>query len=634
MGFINASGYLLKSFGATIPSHRRSLWVHGDTPLQFDAARQLIHGIMAERPHVRLVLTSQRLRTLKFLRATFVDDQTLPAPRGVAPVLNRYLRRLQVRHILLLDGGRSFPPDALRLAASQQIPISAVNVGSPGAVDNVLLEAARQYPAIVRLCVYDESVAQQLHVIGVPPVSIATTGCLDLDVNRSALWSAASALRRLLNLREDTPVAAVTDLPREEEKLVFGAFEEARQARPDLRLIVEPRRESDLVRLRNDIQQRGWVAVVKSHQQSMPDQPWDILLAEFPGDLPALLPVTAAVIVGGTYSTGGTGAFVSATIAAGAKALVGPQQEFEDVPWQFLRASPLVRTVEAEDLATALVAAVQSSPTRIVVSGDGAPTPSQRTHAAISSMLPDSPELPNVAQDWKVPTLRDRGGRSRVWRMMAPALMKKRVDSWKELSTSLGNPRSVLCLGNGPSSEDPRVAGFQHDCLIRVNWRWKTRGFLTNPQIVFVGDPATVHRVHDTVFGIWNTPLEFGILLRHLITHGPMAMNYFTMDRISPIVRDHTWPARPTNGALMIAAGAALAPDRLIIAGIDLYLHPDGRYPGDLLSNNQYAAAHSRDTDLAIIRSSLAQYRGELVIISDLLRKALELSGEASSGGC
>ena len=80
----------------------------------------------------------------------------------------------------------------------------------------------------------------------------------------------------------------------------------------------------------------------------------------------------------------------------------------------------------------------------------------------------------------------------------------------------------------------------------------------------------------------------------------------------------------------MIATAAALAPERLIIGGVDLYLNPDGRYPGDLLGNNQYARSHSRDMELELIRAALANYRGELIILSDLLRTALETRGGAS----
>jgi len=150
----------LERMGLNIPSHRRSLWVHGETPLQFDAARQLILTIMSERPHVALVLTSPRRETLRFLRSTFANEQTLPAPCNIRPVLRRFLRKLQVRHILLLDGGRTFPSQAIRLAVAQQIPVSAVNVGHPAALDGAVLEAARQHPELLRLCVFDESVAR------------------------------------------------------------------------------------------------------------------------------------------------------------------------------------------------------------------------------------------------------------------------------------------------------------------------------------------------------------------------------------------------------------------------------------------------------------------------------------------
>ncbi len=84
-----------------------------------------------------------------------------------------------------------------------------------------------------------------------------------------------------------------------------------------------------------------------------------------------------------------------------------------------------------------------------------------------------------------------------------------------------------------------------HDCLIRVNWRWKERGFLVHPQIVFVGDAATLHKVDAAVFVIWNRSLEQGMLLRHLLARGPGIMRYFTMERIAPVIRDRACPPGP-----------------------------------------------------------------------------------------
>jgi 3-deoxy-D-manno-octulosonic-acid transferase len=634
MGFGDVSRYVLESGGLAIPSCRRSLWVHGDTPLQFDAARQLIQAVMAERPHVRLVVTSQRHETLRYLRSTFVDEQTLPAPYDAPLVVGRFIRRLKVRHLILLDGGRSLPSHAIHIAVLQRIPVSAVNIGSPAALDGALLVTARRHPEVVRFCVFDEEVARQLCESGIAAVNVAVTGCLDLEEGRGARRAGNTAVRRLLHVGEDTPLAAAVDVPREEEGLVLDSFAKARRGRSGVRLLLEPRQANRLAGLRTEILRRGWIPVTWVLERPASERHWDVLLTESPGGLTTLLPAAAAVITGGTHSSGASGAYLAATISAGATALVGPCREFEDVPWRFLKASPFVRPIEHGDLAPALCATLQGSPSQLYPAAAPLLTASTRTHAALSGTLPDNPQLPIVAQDWKVPTLRDKGGSSRAWRWVAKPLMRNRIDCWGDLGARLGHPRSVLCLGNGPSSEDPQVAGFSHQCLMRVNWRWKGRGFLVDPHVVFVGDPAAVHKVKHAVFGFWNASLEYGMLLRHLIARGPTPMEYFTMERISTIVRDQTWLARPTNGALMIAAAAALAPERLFIAGVDLYLHPDGRYPGDMLANNQYAHAHSRDTDLAIIREALAQYQGELIILGNHLRSALENPGGTSRAGC
>jgi hypothetical protein len=173
------------------------------------------------------------------------------------------------------------------------------------------------------------------------------------------------------------------------------------------------------------------------------------------------------------------------------------------------------------------------------------------------------------------------------------------------------------------------LAAIEHDCLIRVNWRWRERGFLVRPDIVFVGDAATIHKAPPCIFGLWNVKLEHAMLLRHLVTHGPIAMEYFTAERLSPLATEQRWPVRPSNGALAIVTAAALAPERLIIGGMDLFRHPDGRYPGEGRSRNEYATAHQLETELAIIDLALRDFRGEVVILSGILRDHLERHRES-----
>lgn len=98
---------------------------------------------------------------------------------------------------------------------------------------------------------------------------------------------------------------------------------------------------------------------------------------------------------------------------------------------------------------------------------------------------------------------------------------------------------------------------------------------------------------------------------------------YCVMEELQSLLCSRDWPLRPTNGAMMIAAAVQLQPEKLTIAGIDLYQHPAGKYPGETVEANDYDAIHSRDNDVDAIKLALAEFTGELTIVGDQLRAAL-----------
>ena len=71
----------------------------------------------------------------------------------------------------------------------------------------------------------------------------------------------------------------------------------------------------------------------------------------------------------------------------------------------------------------------------------------------------------------------------------------------------------------------------------------------------------------------------------------------------------------------MIAVAAALKPKRLVIAGVDLFQHPEGSYPGDKKTPNAYTPAHTLDKELAFMLFHLEQFGGEVVIIGEALAR-------------
>ena len=247
------------------------------------------------------------------------------------------------------------------------------------------------------------------------------------------------------------------------------------------------------------------------------------------------------------------------------------------------------------------------------------------TVATLRGLAPRPVERRSSAPpSWQLPTIRDRIGQGAAWKAVAPIFARRRIDDWDALRRRLANPRSILCLGNGPSSEDPRLASVEHDCLVRMNWRWRERGFLDRPDVVFVGTPETMGLVPPCVFAFWSVRLEYAMLLRRLVAGGPAPMTYFTVERLSPLAAESRWPARPTNGALAILSAVALAPERIVIGGYDLFSHPAGRYPGDDTSRNAYASPHQADVELDIIDLALRDFPGEVVVLSDILREQLE----------
>jgi hypothetical protein len=203
-----------------------------------------------------------------------------------------------------------------------------------------------------------------------------------------------------------------------------------------------------------------------------------------------------------------------------------------------------------------------------------------------------------------------------------------RIGSWDALNRRLGRPRTILCLGNGPSSESRALENIHFDCLLRVNWVWRRRGRHTAPQLVFTADTDCPPESSPII--CFPTREDANrILAGYPRRTGAPPQEYLVFTEMPSATRDTAWSHRPTNGALMIAAAIQLRPSRLVIAGIDLYRHAAGKYPGLPEEQNEYDAIHHRDVDLTFIRAALKDHQGEVQILSEALEA--ELNGKETS---
>jgi len=206
---------------------------------------------------------------------------------------------------------------------------------------------------------------------------------------------------------------------------------------------------------------------------------------------------------------------------------------------------------------------------------------------------------------------------------LLPMLGARRLASIDALKDALGVPDTILCLGNGPTSEQPALSAYSEATLFRVNWIWRSRGRMTRPGAVFTADPDVPPEGSQAILVFPSAAGGKRVLAQHLLAMRPARAGYLFADEMSPPVADLAAPVTPTNGALMIAVAAALQPRRLAIAGLDLYRHPSGRYPGSDAVEG-YARGHSAECDLAVIGQALAGFSGEVEILSPNLAAALK----------
>ena len=88
----------------------------------------------------------------------------------------------------------------------------------------------------------------------------------------------------------------------------------------------------------------------------------------------------------------------------------------------------------------------------------------------------------------------------------------------------------------------------------------------------------------------------------------------------------------------MLALAVALKPEQLTIAGIDLYRHPSGAYPGTPETANAYAPAHDRELErthtLAMLNQQVAQSGPQsLTVIGPLHDIAIQSGIALNVGG-
>ncbi len=617
MPFIQRVRYGLLGLGLQLPRLVRSIWVHGPDVDSFRAAEALINALRQRCRDHRIVLTIEGHNQYLALIRAFPNDFVVPTSATRDRRFKRFLRHIAPRIRIVLgreDGIETGLP--LRVAAAH-LPCAIVNAEAASA-------AGSQHCNDYALCVLrTDSGPQPLVPHRTPGLAVEVGGILDFDIPMSVPPT-----------REPTPVqrkdnryvlfaAGIAD---GEAAAAMRSLNEIRTLRPNALLLLSPADGSDGSTLETRLSAHGYTC--EHYPEGL--RTADIVMLDPDRDRPWLMTMADLVILGGGFLGTGVPVNPARAIATGKPTLVGRFASERDHLTAAALHAGVAKAVAIADLPAATRAAVGDGDdalgryqraARLLQRHAGA---TDHTLRALDSLLPPPCATTRGNEGWWLYGPVPRFSRTMIGRGLARLLSRTRLSDLSRLRDHLGHPRSILCLGNGPSSEDPALKDIAYDCLIRANARWRHRGLFDHPDLIVVGDFDTLAHLPGQVFVYRDRACEIAAVLRGILHFGRVSRHGIALDDLPTCLRGMTLDGIPSSGALMVALASALQPERLTIAGIDLFSDQRGRYPGDPVGVNAYAQAHSREVDLAVIKCALNGFSGELVIVGDVLRHVLD----------
>lgn len=254
-------------------------WMHAVSVGEVLLLRPFLAQLRCVYPHWQFVLTVGTETGFDVARQTFPDLTVAFAPFDFSWAIRQAFDRLRPNLVLLAE--LELWPNWLHEAARRRVPVAVINA-------RLSERSFRGYRRLGRLfvrytdavqvwAVQNQTYAQRLRQLGVPPDRIFVTGSMKLDgVNTDRCNPRTQELARLFGLAppnapsrpEIVWVAGSTQEP--EERIVLRIYERLWCRWPQLRLILVPRHRERFDTVAQLIEQHGWPVLRRSHLAANP----------------------------------------------------------------------------------------------------------------------------------------------------------------------------------------------------------------------------------------------------------------------------------------------------------------------------------------------------------------------------
>lgn len=370
------------------------VWLHAVSVGEVNAAAPLLDALRAQRPDLRVVVTTVTPTGSQRVRALWGDSvEHVYLPYDLSGAVRRFLQHFRPALALIVE--TELWPNLLFGCRDAGIPVYILNARLSARSlrgYTVLAALIRRVLATVA-CVAAQSAgdARRFVVLGARSSCVQVTGNLKFDMAPLQVDAFADAFRSAVGAARPVWIAASTH--EGEEAAVIAAHRVLRQSSPDALLLWAPRHPERFQAVVQQAQQAGFEVATRS-ESSWPSAQTEVFVIDTLGELLKFYACADVAFVGGSLQDIG-GHNLLEPAATGTAIVSGPYlHNFADISRR-LREAQAMHVVRDADALAAVVGqllhdmsarqAMQAAATQLLQQGRGA---LERTLTLIAPALP------------------------------------------------------------------------------------------------------------------------------------------------------------------------------------------------------------------------------------------------------
>jgi 3-deoxy-D-manno-octulosonic-acid transferase len=277
---------------SSLPKFEESIWIHGVSVGEVNAARTILEAIREESPGIPRILSSSTAAGLEMAGRVAAADASIPFPFDLARPVERALAAIDPSLVLLTE--TEIWPLFLERCARRRVPVAIVNGRiSSTSFDRYRRTLAWLAPSLSRIALFamqTEEDAERVRALGVPAERVRVTGNVKFDVAACSDREIAQRLRRWADGRRIVIAGSTHET---EEAAVVDAWE---TLEPRPLLVIAPRRPERFEEVFRAIENRGLRAARSSSDASAPD----VVVLDTVGELASAFAAADLAFIGGT----------------------------------------------------------------------------------------------------------------------------------------------------------------------------------------------------------------------------------------------------------------------------------------------------------------------------------------------